>query len=60
MATVTAFKKITPKQKLLAKLNKTGGLTANRKSLQDLQTLFANEIPKPNVDELRKAAWRTK
>ncbi|MFP5040428.1 hypothetical protein [Parasediminibacterium sp. JCM 36343] len=45
---------------LLEKLNIEGGLPANRKALQALQTLFMKEIPKPDIEELRKAAWRTK
>lgn len=60
MTTVIGLKKLSPKQQLLAKLNKIGGLAANKKALQDLQTLFTEEIPKPDIEQLRKVAWRTK
>jgi hypothetical protein len=60
MAAISTLKKLSPRQKLLIKLNKAGGLTANRKALKDLQTFFTNEIPKPDVEQLRKMAWRMK
>ncbi|MBC7614481.1 MAG: hypothetical protein H7202_00290 [Pedobacter sp.] len=60
MSTIIGLQKLSPKQQLLATLNKIGGLAANRKALKDLQTLFTEEIQKPNVEQLRKVAWRTK
>jgi|GEM_PF-2359234 len=59
MSAIGTLNKLTAQQKLLAELNKAGGLPANRKALKDLQTLFLNEIPKPAVEQLRKTAWRT-
>lgn len=60
MSTTTILNKITPKKKLLDKLNKAGGIVANRNSLKDLQTFFSNEVAKPNVEQIRATAWRTK
>ena len=59
MPTNTVIQKTNAHEMLLAKLNKAGGLPANRKALKDLQTLFLKEIPKPAVEKLRKTAWRT-
>ena len=59
MSSLTTLFKSSAQQKLIAKLNKAGGLSANRKALKDLQTLFSNVIPKPVVEQLRKTAWRT-
>ncbi|MCZ2222175.1 MAG: hypothetical protein LC122_00885 [Chitinophagales bacterium] len=58
MQTAT-IKKLTPKQKLIAKLEKAGGVNANRKALKKLQDIFSS-VPKPNIEDLRKAAWRMK
>ncbi len=60
MPNISTLKKLSHKQRLLAKLNKAGGLSANRKALKNMQTFFTNEIPRPDVEQLRKAAWRTK
>jgi hypothetical protein len=55
----TTIKTITPKQKLIAKLEKAGGIKANRKALKNLQDIFT-EIPKPDVEALKRSAWQTK
>jgi len=60
MNTTIANNKVTPKQKLIAILNKKGGIEANRKALLNLQQFFSSEIPKPDAKQLREAAWRRK
>lgn len=58
MPTAT-IKKLTPKQKLIAKFKKMGGVENNRKALEELKDVFIN-MPQLDVETLRKAAWRMK
>ncbi|HMZ46515.1 MAG TPA: hypothetical protein PKG56_08805 [Chitinophagaceae bacterium] len=58
MAATTTIRKLTPKQKLIAQLQKAGGIEANRKTLKALKAVFKNTNLK--AETLRKAAWRMK
>jgi len=52
------IKKLTPKQKLIAKIEKAGGIKANRKALKELQEFVSENMPNINAKEVRKKAWK--
>ena len=54
----TTIKKVSPKQKLLARLQKKGGVTANRKALKDLQNFFHEELFGINIQKVKENAWK--
>ena len=52
------IKKVSPKEKLLARLQKKGGIKANRKALKDLQDFFSKELPDVNLEKVKESAWK--
>ncbi|MBS1579089.1 MAG: hypothetical protein JST29_05565 [Bacteroidetes bacterium] len=58
MAATVTIKKLTPKQKLIAKIEKAGGIKANRKALKELQEFVSENMPNINAKEVRKKAWK--
>jgi hypothetical protein len=52
------IKKVSPKQKLLARLQKKGGIAANRKALKDLQDFFSKELTGINIQKAKENAWK--
>lgn len=55
----TVIKKLTPKENLIAQLEKMGGIENNINALKKLQAAFTG-VPKPEIEALRKATWRMK
>jgi hypothetical protein len=53
METVT--KASTAKQKLLKKINDSGGIEGNRKALKSLQDIFTEKV---NAKNTRQQAWK--
>ena len=52
------IKKVSPKQKLLARLQKKGGVAANRKALKSLQEFFCKELTGINIQKAKENAWK--
>ena len=52
------IKKVSPREKLLARLQKKGGIKANRKALKDLQDFFSKELPDINLEKVKESAWK--
>ena len=54
----TAIKTLSPKQKLIAQINKNGGITENRKALQSLQSFVSVEMKNIDAKKVRQQAWK--
>ena len=52
------IKKVSPKEKLLARLQKKGGIKANRKALKDLQDFFSKELAGVDLEKIKEIAWK--
>ncbi len=52
------IKKVSPNQKLLARLQKKGGIAANRKALKTLQDFFSKELTGVSIRKVKENAWK--
>lgn len=51
-------KKVSSKEKLLARLQKKDGVLANRNALNELQSFFSRELPRINIQMVKENAWK--
>ena len=51
-------KKVSSKEKLLARFQKKGGIAANRKALKEFQNFFSKELSGINIQKVKENAWK--